>query len=52
MRGSSQDDALLSGLGVSFRTHLGVFVNYDDGQIECDEKPEEGTRKDHSAKEL
>src|SRR5208337_4528504 len=34
------DDALLQASAI-LRYHLDVFVNYDDGQIEFDEKPEE-----------
>ena len=34
------DDALLQASAI-LRHHLDVFVNYDDGQIEFDETPEE-----------
>jgi DNA-directed RNA polymerase alpha subunit len=44
------DDALLQASAI-LRHHLDVFVNYDDGQIEFDEKPEEVSQEKHPAEE-
>jgi len=45
------DDALLQASAI-LRHHLDVFVNYDDGQIEFDEKPEELNQENTRLKKL
>jgi len=45
------DDALLQASAI-LRHHLDVFVNYDDGQIEFDEKPEEVNQENTRLKKL
>ena len=45
------DDALLQASAI-LRHHFDVFVNYDDGQIEFDEKPEEVNQENTRLKKL
>jgi DNA-directed RNA polymerase subunit alpha len=45
------DDALLQASAI-LRHHLDVFVNYDDGQIEFDEMPEEVSQENTRPKKL
>src|SRR5690242_9635590 len=45
------DDALLQASAI-LRHHLDVFVNYDDGQIEFDERPEEVNQENTRLKKL
>jgi DNA-directed RNA polymerase subunit alpha len=45
------DDALLQASAI-LRHHLDVFVNYDHGQIEFDETPEEESQEDTRLKKL
>jgi DNA-directed RNA polymerase alpha subunit len=45
------DDALLQASAI-LRHHLDVFVNYDDGQIEFDETPEELNQENTRLKKL
>src|SRR6266704_611251 len=45
------DDALLQASAI-LRHHLDVFVNYDEGQIEFDEKPEEVNQENNRLKKL
>jgi len=45
------DDALLQASAI-LRHHLDVFVNYDDGQIEFDETPEELNQENTRLKQL
>src|SRR5438309_3499475 len=47
----THDDALLQA-SANLRHHLDVFVNYDDGQIEFDEKPEEVNQEKTRLKKL
>src|ERR1700737_5603961 len=45
------DDALLQASAI-LRHHLDVFVNYDEGQIEFDETPEEVNQENNRLKKL